>query len=93
MCANLKAPNIPEHAIVSLGKTWMCVWCFNTLFNRPSGHPSFKNESALMGTAISDIVGETLAKEVSHNFIPQFQLSVDNLLKTRMKDISKTIEA
>ena len=46
-----------------------------------------------MGTAISDIVGERLAKEVSHNFIPQFQLSVDNLLKTRMKDISKTIEA
>ena len=93
MCANLKASNIPEHVIVGLGKTWMCPWCFNTPLNRPPGHPSFKNESALMGTAISDIVGERLAEEVSNNIIPQFQLSVDNLLKTRIKDISKTIEA
>ena len=46
-----------------------------------------------MGTAISDIVGERLAEEVSNNIIPQFQLSVDNLLKTRKKYISKTIEA
>ena len=93
MCANLKASNIPEHVIVGLGKTWMCPWCFNTPLNRPPGHPSFKNESALMGTAISDIVGERLAEEVSNNIIPQFQLSVDNLLKTKIKDISKTIEA
>ena len=91
MCANLKAPNIPEHVIVSLGKNWMCPWCFNTPVSKPSGHPSFKNESTLMGTAISDIVGERVAEEVSHNIIPQFQLSVDNLLKTRIKDISKAI--
>ena len=72
MCANLNAPNIPEHVIVSLGKTRMCPWCFNTPINRPSGHPSLINKSTLLGTAISDIVGERLAEEVSYNIIPQF---------------------
>ena len=93
MCANLKAKTIPESVIINMEKTWMCPWCFSTPLCRPSGHPSFKNESQLMGTAISDVVGERLAEEVSHNIVPQFQLAVENITNVRIKEISKMIEA
>ena len=92
-CANLKARTIPESLIVSLEKSWMCPWCYSTPHIRPSGHPSIKNESNLMGTAISDIVGERVAEEISHNIVPQFQLAVDNIVKIRTKEISKSLEA
>ena len=93
MCANLKSRVIPENVIIALEKTWMCPWCFTTPLCRPSGHPSFKNEIQLMGTAIADIVGERVAEAVSHDIVPQFQLSVDNIMKSRTKEISRKIEA
>ena len=46
-----------------------------------------------MGTTIADIVGEWFAEAVGHDIVPQFQLSVNNIMKSWTKEISRQIEA
>lgn len=91
-CANLKAKIADERVIISIEKLWQCPWCFVSPHNRPQGHPSLKNECQLMGTVISDTVAERLAEEVSHSIVPEFQLSVDNLVTSRIREMAKLIE-
>ena len=92
-CANLKAKTIPETVILNLEKSWACPWCFITPHVRPAGHPGHVNERTLMGTVIADAVEERITEEINHNLIPQFQESVDNLVKIRIKEITKSMDA
>ena len=93
-CVNLKtACAIPESVILSLEKSWTCPWCFRTPILRPPGHPSCTNENQLIGTVIADSVCEKVREDISHNLLPEFQLSVDNLIKLRLKEVSETVEA
>ena len=36
---------------------------------------------------------EKVREDISHNLLPEFQLSVDNLIKPRLKEVSETVEA
>ena len=38
-------------------------------------------------------VCEKVREDISHNLLPEFQLSVDNLIKLRLKEVSETVEA
>ena len=92
-CANLRTSQaMPENVVLNLEKAWTCPWCFRAPFLRPPGHPSCTNENQLMGTVIADAVCEQVRDDVINNILPEFQLSVDNLLKIRLKEISKAIE-
>ena len=42
---------------------------------------------------IADSVCEKVREDISHNLLPDFQLSVDNLIKLRLKEVSETVEA
>ena len=53
-CANLSCKSFEEKMILDLQKTWHYPWCHVTPSIRPSGHPSFKNENATLGTVVSD---------------------------------------
>ena len=91
-CANLKASRvIPESVILSLEK-WTCPWCFRSPILRPPGHPSFTNENQLFGTATADAICEKVSENISNNLLPEFQLSMDNLIKSRLKEISGKVE-
>ena len=93
-CVNLKtACAIPESVILSLEKSWTCPWCFRTPILRPPGHPSCTNENQIVGTVIAYSVCEKVREDISHNLLPEFQLSVDNLIKLRLKEVSETVEA
>ena len=46
-----------------------------------------------MGTVIADAVCEQVRDDVSNNILPEFQLSVDNLVKSRLNELSNAIEA
>ena len=92
-CANLKASRvIPESVILSLEKTWTCPWCFRSPLLRPPGHPSFTNENQLFGTATADAICEKVSENISNNLLPEFQLSMDNLIKSRLKEISGKVD-
>lgn len=92
-CANLKATRaIPESVISSLDTIWTCPWCYRTPILRPPGHPSFTNENQLFGTATADAICEKVSENISHNLLPEFQSTVDNLIKTRLKEISGKVE-
>ena len=93
ICANLKTSRpIPESVILSLEKSWICPWCFKPPYLRPPGHPSCASENLLVGTVIADAVAEKVKEDVCNNILPEFQLSVDNLVKTRLREISKAVE-
>ena len=92
-CANLKASKqIPEKVILTLDKTRMCPWCYTPAFMKQAGHPSSSNESKLMGTVVTVAVGEKILEEMRHDIIPEFQLTVDNLIKIRLKEVTKAVE-
>ena len=63
-CANLSCSAFEEKMILELQKTWHCPWCHVTPFIRPSGHPSFKNESAILGTVVSDAVSAKISEDM-----------------------------
>lgn len=93
-CANLKTQKvIPESVILGLEKSWTCPWCFRSPYLRPPGHPSCTNETQLFGTALADAVCEKISQEISNEIIPEFELSVDNLVTTRLKQTSEKLEA
>ena len=92
MCANIKAHGIPETVIRNLQKTWMCPWCYSTPVSRPPGHPSSKNESQLMGSVISDTIGDRILEEISNSIVPQLQQAVDTTVQDRLKDMAILIE-
>ena len=60
---------------------------------RHPGHPSCTNENQLVGTVIADSVCEKVREDISNNLLPEFQLSVDNLIKLRLKEVAATVEA
>ena len=70
----------------------MCPWCYTPAFMKPAGHPSSSNQSKLMGTVVADAVGEKILEEMRHDIIPEFQLTVDNLIKVRLKEVTKAVE-
>ena len=45
-----------------------------------------------MGTVVADAVGEKILEEMRHDIIPEFQLTVDNLIKVRLKEVTKAVE-
>ena len=63
----------------------------HTNFKTP-GHPSCTNENLLVGTVIADSVCEKVREDISNNLLPEFQLSVDNLIKLRLKEVAATVE-
>ena len=63
-CANLSCGSFEERMILELQKTWHCPWCHVTPFVRPSGHPSFKNESVILGTVVSDAVSAKISEDM-----------------------------
>ena len=42
---------------------------------------------------IADSVCEKVREDISNNLLPEFQLSVDNLIKLRLKEVAATVEA
>ena len=93
-CANLKtSKTLPENVVLQIEKQWTCPWCFRSPFLRPPGHPSCTNDNLLMGTVIADAVCEQVRDDVSNSILPEFQLSVDNLVKVRFKELSNSVEA
>ena len=70
-----------------------CPWCFRTPILRPPGHPSCTNENQRVGTVIANTVCEKVKEDISNNLLPEFQLSVDNLIKLRLKEVLATVEA
>ena len=93
-CVNLKTARvIPENVILSLEKAWTCPWCFGTPILRPPGHPSCTNENQLVGTVIADSVCEEVREYISKNLLPEFQLSVDNLIKLRLKEVAAQVNS
>ena len=93
-CANLRTQKvIPETVILGLEKTWTCPWCFRSPYLRPPGHPSCTNETQLFGTALADAICEKVSDQISNGIVPDFELSVDNLVTTRLKQTSEKLEA
>ena len=70
----------------------MCPWCYTPAFMKPADHPSSSNQSKLMGTVVADAVGEKILEEMKHDIIPEFQLTVDNFIKVRLKEVTKAVE-
>ena len=87
-CANLLCSSFEEKMILELQKTWHCPWCHVTPFVRPSGHPSFKNESVILGTVVSDAVSAKISEEmqIAHT------LSIDSIKETIAKAIKNSLE-
>ena len=93
-CANLRSSKaISESVILSLENTWLCPWCFRSQILRPPGHPSCTNETQIFGTALADAVCEKVREDISNEVLPEFQLSVDNLITARLKGVSERVEA
>ena len=42
---------------------------------------------------LADSVCEKVREDISHNLFSEFQLSVDNLIKLRLKEVSERVEA
>lgn len=87
-CANLACSSFEEKMILELQKTWHCPWCHVTPFVRPSGHPSFRNESVILGTVVSDAVSAKISEDmqIAH------ALSSQCIKETIAKAIQNTME-
>ena len=87
-CANLSCSSFEEKMILELQKTWHCPWCHVTPFIRPSGHPSFKNESVILGTVVS----EAVSTKISEDMQIAHALSSQCIKETIAKAIKDTME-
>ena len=87
-CANLLCSSFEEKMILELQKTWHCPWCHVTPFVRPSGHPSFKNESVILGTVVSNAVSAKISEDmqIAHT------LSSESIKETIARAIKNSLE-
>ena len=93
-CANLSCKSFEEKTILELQKTWHCPWCHVTPFIRPSGHPSFKNESVILGTVVSDAVSAKISEEmqIAHTLSSEsIRDTIALAIKTTLEPITDSI--
>ena len=90
------ATTFEEKMILELQKTWHCPWCHVTPFIRPSGHPSFKNESVILGTVVSEAVSTKISEDmqIAHALSSQcIKESIAKAIQNTMEPITASFNA
>ena len=61
-------------------------------FIKPPAHLSASIQSQILVTVVADAVGEKILDKKKHDIIPEFQLAVDDLIKSRIQEVTQHID-